>query len=92
MKPIRLALFLLLAACATGPTPTEDARKRFDEGRSDEALALLQKASREDPENSALRNSFYPPCGANSRLSSLSPRSTEVTRAPCPRIAVAYQQ
>jgi len=59
MKPIRLALFLLLAACATGPTPTEDARKRFDEGRSDEALALLQKASREDPENSALRTEYY---------------------------------
>ena len=59
MKPIRLALFLLLAACATGPTPIEDARKRFDEGRSDEALALLQKASREDPENSALRTEYY---------------------------------
>jgi tetratricopeptide (TPR) repeat protein len=59
MKPIRLALFLLLAAGATGPTPTEDARKRFDEGRSDEALALLQKASRENPENSALRTEYY---------------------------------
>jgi len=59
MKPIRLALFLLLAACATGPTPSEDARKRFDEGRSDEALAVLQKASRDNPENSALRTEYY---------------------------------
>ncbi len=59
MKRIRLALFLLLAACATGPSPIDDARKRFDEGRSDEALAVLQKASRENPENIALRTEYY---------------------------------
>jgi general secretion pathway protein D len=59
MKQICLALFFLLAACATGPTPTEDARKKLDEGRSDEALAVLQKASRENPENMALRNEYY---------------------------------
>ncbi|MFL6566936.1 MAG: secretin N-terminal domain-containing protein [Burkholderiales bacterium] len=59
MKRIRLAFFLLLAACATGPSPIDDARKRFDEGRSDEALAVLQKASRDVPENSALRTEYY---------------------------------
>src|SRR5262249_38383065 len=47
MKRILLALFFLLAACATGPTPLEDARQRFNEGRSEEALAVLQKAMRE---------------------------------------------
>ena len=59
MKPLRFALFLLLAACATGLTPTEDARKKFDEGRTDEALAVLQKASRENPENMALRTEYF---------------------------------
>ncbi|MFL6573057.1 MAG: hypothetical protein ACJ8G4_14970, partial [Burkholderiales bacterium] len=59
MKRIRLAPFLLLAACATGPSPIDDARKRFDEGRSDEALAVLQKASFENAENSALRTEYY---------------------------------
>ena len=46
MKRILLAL-VLLAGCATGPAPIDDARKRFDEGRSDEALALLQKSLRD---------------------------------------------
>jgi general secretion pathway protein D len=59
MKRIRFVLFLLLAACATGPSPIDDARKRFDEGRSDEALAVLQKASFENAENSALRTEYY---------------------------------
>src|SRR4030095_13681998 len=40
MKRI-LLLLVLLAGCATGPAPVDDARKRFDEGRSDEALAIL---------------------------------------------------
>lgn len=59
MKRILLALFFLLAACATGPTPLEDARKRFDEGRTDEALAVLQKASRENPTDNYLRVEYH---------------------------------
>jgi len=59
MKRTLLALFFLLAACATGPTPIEDARKRFDEGRSDEALAVLQKASRENPQDNYLRVEYH---------------------------------
>src|SRR5262249_52955128 len=59
MKRTLLALFFLLAACATGPTPLEDARKRLDEGRSDEALAVLQKASRENPQDMRLRTEYF---------------------------------
>ncbi|HEY7240238.1 MAG TPA: tetratricopeptide repeat protein, partial [Burkholderiales bacterium] len=59
MKRILLVLFFLLAACATGPTPIEDARQRFDQGRTDEALAILQKASRENPQDNYLRVEYH---------------------------------
>ena len=51
MKLLRTSLLLLaLAACALAPTVVDEARKRFDEGRGEEALAMLQKAAREgDP-------------------------------------------
>src|SRR4030095_3167091 len=54
MKRI-LLLLVLLAGCATGPAPVDDARKRFDEGRSDQALAILQKTLRAHPEDNALK-------------------------------------
>ena len=57
MKRILLIL-VLLAGCASGPAPIDDARKRFDEGRSDEALALLQKSLRENPEDLALKAEY----------------------------------
>jgi general secretion pathway protein D len=59
MKRIQLVLLVLVAACATGPAPIDDARKRFDEGRSDEALALLQKSLRENPEDNTLKAEYF---------------------------------
>jgi general secretion pathway protein D len=49
MKLLRTALLVLaLGACALAPTVVEEARKRFDEGRGEEALALLEKAAKEN--------------------------------------------
>ena len=52
-----LAAALLLAACAADPL--KDARKLFDEGRGEEALALLEKEHRENPSNVAARSDYY---------------------------------
>ncbi|HEU4644259.1 MAG TPA: hypothetical protein VFS80_01700 [Burkholderiales bacterium] len=49
---------LLLAACATSST-LEEARKRYGEGRGEEALLLLQRAARHDPGNVALRGEYF---------------------------------
>src|SRR5262249_28300680 len=49
---------LLLAACA-GPSVLEQSRKAANEGRADEALALLQKATRENPDDRAARAEFF---------------------------------
>jgi general secretion pathway protein D len=69
MKPLReffrsppalLAACLLVAACAYLPSSTVDeARRHFDEGRGEEALALLDKASKEDPGNKAVRAEYF---------------------------------
>jgi len=48
MKAIRFVLVLALAACSMAPTVVDEARKRFDEGRGEEALAMLQKAAKEN--------------------------------------------
>lgn len=55
--PVVLAVCLLLAACAANPV--KDARKYFDEGRGEEALALLDKAAKEDTSNYAVRNEYW---------------------------------
>jgi general secretion pathway protein D len=49
---------LLLAGCAT-PSAVEEARKRFGEGRGEEALLVLQRAAKEDPGNLALRGEYF---------------------------------
>jgi len=48
MNAIRYVFVLALAACSMAPTVVDEARKRFDEGRGEEALALLQKAAKEN--------------------------------------------
>jgi general secretion pathway protein D len=50
-------LALTLAACAT--PVVERARTSFEQGRGEEALALLQKAAREDPRDSSIRGEYY---------------------------------
>ena len=52
-----IATGLLLAACAADPV--RDARRQFDEGRGEDALALLDKASREDKGNYAARSEYF---------------------------------
>jgi general secretion pathway protein D len=49
MKLLRASfLVLALSACALAPTVVDEARQRFDEGRGEEALALLEKAAKEN--------------------------------------------
>ncbi len=55
-----IAIFcLMLAACAALPPPVEEARKRFGEGRGEEALAVLQQAARENPNDAAVRSEYF---------------------------------
>src|SRR6267154_4842260 len=48
----------LVAACA-GDVLIRDTRQLMSEGRTDEALASLEKASREDPQNHAYRSEYF---------------------------------
>lgn len=58
-KTICAALALaLVAACASDALIT-DARALRNEGRMDEALASLEKATREDPQNHAYRSEYF---------------------------------
>jgi general secretion pathway protein D len=59
MSRFVVLLLFLLGACATRPTVLEDARSRYQDGRGEEALALLQKAAREDPEDRAVRTEYF---------------------------------
>ena len=60
MKPLVAALIVLvLAACATHPTALDEARKHHQEGRGEEALALLHKAAKDDPADAELRQEYF---------------------------------
>jgi general secretion pathway protein D len=59
MKRICLALAFLLGACGTAPSVLDDARERYQDGRGEEALALLQKAARENPADRASRTEYF---------------------------------
>jgi general secretion pathway protein D len=59
MKRLCLLLLVLGAACATSPTVLDDARARYQEGRGEEALQLLQKAARENPDERSLRTEYF---------------------------------
>ena len=54
-----LAGALLLMACATEPVYRTEARKLIEEGRGEEMLAVLDKASREDPGDYAARSEYF---------------------------------
>ena len=58
MRCVIVAVFVFLSACAT-PGTVEDARTRFVEGRGEEALALLEKAAKENPRDQALRAEYF---------------------------------
>ncbi|HEX9192907.1 MAG TPA: secretin N-terminal domain-containing protein [Burkholderiales bacterium] len=53
-----LAACALAAACAYD-SAVRDSRRLSNEGRSDEALALLEKATREEPQNHAVRSEYF---------------------------------
>jgi len=59
MKAKIAILCLLLTACSSIPPSIEEARKRFGEGRGEEALALLQQAARENPNDAAVRGEYF---------------------------------
>ena len=54
---VALAAGLLLGACTADPV--RDARKQLEVGRVEEALAMLDKASRENPGNYAARSEYF---------------------------------
>lgn len=53
-----LAACMLIAACA-GDAVIQDAHRLMNEGRTDEALAALQKASQDDPQNHYYRQEYF---------------------------------
>jgi general secretion pathway protein D len=59
---LRLAALVLAAAlfaCSTTPGAVDQARKAFSEGRLEEALTLLQKATKENPDDSEVKSEYY---------------------------------
>jgi general secretion pathway protein D len=54
-----LAGAMLLLACATQPAYRTEASKLIAEGRGEEALAVLEKVSREDPADPAARSEYF---------------------------------
>ena len=50
---------LVLAACAAPRGPYDDARKLFEQGRGEEALALLQKAHKDNPADHEPRGEYF---------------------------------
>jgi general secretion pathway protein D len=59
MSRFIVVFLFLLGACGTRPTGLEDARGLYQDGRGEEALALLQKAARENPEDRAVRTEYF---------------------------------
>jgi general secretion pathway protein D len=57
-KTFCAALALALVAACTDPQ-IKDTRTLISEGRTDEALAALEKKTREDPQNHALRTEYF---------------------------------
>jgi general secretion pathway protein D len=52
-----MAACMLLVACAADPV--KEARRHFDEGRGEEALAVLEKAHKENPGNLTARSEYF---------------------------------
>jgi general secretion pathway protein D len=58
---MKVILFLLplLASCALQPTAVDEARKRLHEGRGEEALAILDRAAKEQPDDLLVRGEYF---------------------------------
>ena len=59
MKTTIAICCLMLAACSSVPSSIEESRKRFAEGRGEDALAVLQQAARENPNDAAVRGEYF---------------------------------
>ncbi len=55
---LSIAAALILAGCLTNPT-IKESRDHFDSGNGEEALMVLEKASRENPTNLAYRSEYF---------------------------------
>ena len=58
-KTVCAALALVLVAACTGDALIRDTRTLLNEGRTEEALASLEKATREDSQNHAYRTEYF---------------------------------
>src|SRR5438552_12474428 len=58
-KTVCAALALALVAACASDAIIRDTRALLNEGRTDEALASLEKATREDPQNHAYRSEYF---------------------------------
>ncbi len=62
MIPLRIVIVscvLAIAACTAALRAQDEARKLFEEGRGEEALALLQQATKEQPQDQGLRGEYF---------------------------------
>jgi general secretion pathway protein D len=59
MKRVFAGIFVVLMGCAIAPNALDDARQRYAEGRGEEALAVLEKAARENPADQQLRAEYF---------------------------------
>ncbi len=58
MRRLAALAFLFAAGCAA-PTVVDEARSRFNDGHGDEALALLQQAAKQNPNDLAVRGEYF---------------------------------
>ncbi len=58
MRRLAALVFLFAAGCAA-PTVVDEARSRFNDGHGDEALALLQQAAKQNPNDLAVRGEYF---------------------------------
>jgi general secretion pathway protein D len=57
-RALRLIVLLLLAGCVA-PTVVDEANRRYNEGRGDEALQILADALRQHPQDAPLRAEYF---------------------------------
>ena len=58
LGPLLLAALALLAGCANNPA-IQEARDHIDAGRSESGLQVLQKATKDNPQNLAYRSEHF---------------------------------